>query len=260
MASGDEVTALTRHGLDIADQRAVAAVVQDCAPDVIVNCAAWTAVDDCEADPERAYRVNAHAVGFLAEASSAIGAQLVQISTDYVFDGDKAGAYLETDLTNPKSVYGASKLAGEAAAGENATVIRTSWVCSEHDGNMAATVLRLLNTHAELRFVDDQRGRPTFTRDLAQAVRLVALDRASGLFHVTNSGATSWFEFAQHVASAAGQDPGRVLPISTADLDPPRPAARPANSELANTRFDLAYTPLRDFREPLAEAVAARLR
>jgi dTDP-4-dehydrorhamnose reductase len=185
----------------------------------------------------------------------------VQISTDYVFDGEKVGPYVEDDPTNPQSVYGHSKLAGERAAHDvSGAVVRTSWVCSAHGGNMVATIMRLAKEHPVMRFVSDQRGHPTFTTDLAAAVRQIGRDRFSGTLHVTNAGPVSWFEFAQAVLRAAGEDPSRVEPILTADLLPARPAQRPTNSVLSNQAYtDLGYEPLRDFRDPLGEVIGTYL-
>lgn len=258
LAAGDEVHAFDRARLDISDAGQVAEAVEAARPDVIFNCAAWTAVDACEADVDRAMAVNATAVGFLSDAAAHSGAHLVQVSTDYVFDGTKPEPYHEGDTTNPQSVYGSSKLAGEAAAGVEACIVRTSWVCGEHGANMVKTILRLAESHPELRFVSDQRGHPTFTADLAATLRTLGAARSSGVYHVTNQGAVSWFEFTQAVFEAAGFDPGRVHPVATADLDPPRPAPRPANSVLENRRLsDEGHELLRDFRLPLAEVVAA---
>lgn len=257
--SGDDVVALSRADLDITDRPAVDRAVARARPDLVVNCAAWTAVDACESDPARAELVNGIAVGHLARAADAVGAHLVQLSTDYVFDGHKSAPYVEDDPTNPQSVYGRSKLIGEhEALAVTATVVRTSWVCSAHGANMVATVLRLAESHDRLRFVSDQRGHPTFTADLAPALLALGRDRVAGVVHVTNAGAVSWYEFAREVLAAAGLDPARVDPIATTDLEPPRPAARPANSVLANRRYAaLGYEPLRDFRPALAEVIPA---
>ena len=259
LKGGDEVVGLSRNQLDITDRDAVRAAIIGISPEVVVNCAAWTAVDACEGDPERAHLINGAAVGILGQTASEHGSHLVQISTDYVFDGEKTGPYVEDDPTNPQSVYGHSKLAGEVAAHEvSGAVIRTSWVCSSYGGNMVATVLRLANEHPVMRFVSDQRGHPTFTSDLAAAVRQIGRDRLTGTLHVTNSEPVSWFEFAQAVLVAAGEDPARVEPILTRDLLPARPAKRPTNSVLSNRVYeDLGYKPLRDFREPLAEVIDA---
>lgn len=267
-AAGDDVIAATRADLDVGDADAVTAAVAAGRPDVIVNCAAWTAVDACEADPARAQRDNALAVRWIRRAAEQVGAHLVQISTDYVFAGDLDRPYREDDPTGPRSVYGRSKLDGEREAGPHATVIRTSWVCGEHGNNMVRTVLRLLDGHPDRRpdlaFVDDQRGNPTFTADLAPLVRRLAAERLPGVFHATNAATggdgrpgVTWYEFVRSIVAAAGGDPGIVRPIATADLVPPRPAPRPANSVLANDALVAAgIAPLGDYRPALDRLLA----
>lgn len=260
VAAGDEVHAFEHASLDVTDPAAVRDAIGALAPDAVIHCAAWTAVDACESDAERAEQANHLAVRWVAEACAASGAHLVHISTDYVFDGNKPSPYVETDATNPLSVYGRSKLGGEheaLALGERAAVARTSWVCGEYGANMLKTVLRLAAERPELQFVDDQRGHPSFTADLAPMLRRLAAERHSGVFHVTNQGAVSWYEFAREVVAASGRDPDMVRPISTADLQPPRPAHRPANSVLDNAALRAAGLPeLRDFRQALRELVA----
>jgi dTDP-4-dehydrorhamnose reductase len=263
-SGGEDVLGLGHAELDVGERSAVLDAVTAWRPDVVVNCAAWTAVDACESDPERAMRSNGLGVRWVAEACDSVGAHLVQLSTDYVFDGRLARPYHEWDRTNPLGVYGATKLAGEREAlvlGPAATVVRTSWVSGEHGANMVKTILRLLaaggDAPGRLAFVDDQRGCPTFTADLAPLLLRLAAERRSGVHHVTNQGAVTWFEFARAVTAAAGYDPDVVRPIATAELDPPRPAPRPANSVLDNAALRDAGIPLlRDFREPLAELVA----
>ncbi len=260
VSAGDDVLGLDRAQVDITDRGAVHDVVTTWRPDAVIHCAAHTAVDLCESEPERAHLVNGLAVRWVAEACGRVGAHLVTVSTDYVFDGTSSAPYTEWDTPNPQSVYGSSKLAGEheaAALGAGAAIARTSWVCGEHGANMVKTVLRLVGGDGPLRFVDDQRGHPTFCSDLAPALRRLAVDRRSGVHHVTNQGAVSWFEFVQEVVRASGGDVGRVEPISTADLQPPRPAPRPANSVLDNVVLRHGgIGELRDFRAPLAELVA----
>jgi dTDP-4-dehydrorhamnose reductase len=242
-AAGDDVTACGHAALDLADRDSVRRAVATAQPDVIVNAGAWTAVDACEGDPERAYAVNALGVRWITEAARSIGAHLVQVSTDYVFDGTKEGPYLEWDQPNPTSVYGRSKLGGETEVDPVHTIVRTAWVCGAHGPNMVKTVLGLLD-RPELAFVDDQRGCPTFTADLAPAIRRLAVARVPGVFHVTNQGATTWYGFVREVLEAAGEDPGKVRPITTAELDPPRPAPRPANSVLDNAALRMGGFPL----------------
>lgn len=255
-----EVHAFDRSGLDIGDRDAVLSAITTLRPEVIVNPAAWTAVDACESDPDRAFRDNALAVRHLADGARRVGARIVHLSTDYVFDGTKNAPYVEWDSTAPTSVYGASKLAGERELGPDDTVVRTSWVCGFHGGNMVKTILRLAGEHQTLSFVDDQRGHPTFAGDLARMVHRLVVDRRPGTFHVTNQGAVSWFEFAQEVLRAAGLDPSRVTPVATVDLQPPRPAPRPANSVLDNAALRLSGVELlEDFRVPLEQLVTRLL-
>ena len=191
----------------------------------------------------RAFAVNAVGTRHVAEAAALVGAHMVYVSTDYVFDGTADRPYREWDAPCPTSVYGASKLAGSGSAAPGRTIVRTSWVCGAHGANMVATALRLADGEGELRFVDDQHGSPTFTADLAPAIVTLGLDRRPGIFHVTNSGATTWWGFVRAVLAEAGADPDRVKPISTAELDPPRPAPRPAYSVLDNMALRLERAP-----------------
>jgi dTDP-4-dehydrorhamnose reductase len=255
-AGHDEVIGADHGTLDIGDRDAVMQAITSTGPDAIVHCAAWTAVDACEGDPDRAFLVNALGTRHVAEAARRVGAHLLCLSTDYVFDGAQPTPYVEWDTPNPMSVYGRSKRAGEIEAGPDATIVRISWVCGEHGSNMVKTILRLAAEHDTLAFVDDQRGQPTFADDLAPMLRRLVVDRRPGVFHVTNQGAVSWFEFAGAVLAAAGLDPQRVRPISTAELQPPRPAPRPANSVLDNAVLRLVGIPLLpDFHEPLERLV-----
>jgi dTDP-4-dehydrorhamnose reductase len=253
-----EVVALGHDALDVSDRSAVATAVEGTRPDLIVHAAAWTAVDACESDPDRAFAVNASGTRHVAEAAARIGAHVVYVSTDYVFDGTSARPYDEWDHPNPMEVYGRSKLGGALVLDGRATVVRTSWVCGARGANMVRTVLRLAATPGELRFVDDQHGCPTFTADLAGAIAVLATERRPGVFHVTNQGATTWYEFATAILDAAGDDPGRVAPIATADLDPPRPAPRPANSVLENAALrHCGLSLLPPWQEALERLVAA---
>jgi len=250
-----EVTALDHDALDVADRGAVLGAIGSLRPDAIVHCAAWTAVDACESDPDRAFRVNALGTRFVMDCARRTGAYVVFLSTDYVFDGTKAEPYHEWDTPHPCSVYGASKRAGELEIDASCAVVRTSWVVGRYGANMVKTILRLARDGdgaAPLRFVDDQRGCPTVAADLAGLLRSFVVERLPGVWHVTNQGAVSWFEFAREVLRAAGEDPARVEPITTAELQPPRPAHRPANSVLDNRALRLAARPLLpDFRESL---------
>ncbi len=245
-----EVLSTDIDTMDLSDRTAVASTVATFRPDLVLHGGAYTAVDACESDPDTAYAVNALGTRNVAEAAVEAGAHLVYVSTDYVFDGSLDRPYVEWDTPDPRSVYGRSKLGGElevrAIAGRSGTVVRTAWVCGAHGANMAKTVLRLATAAPDgpLRFVDDQHGCPTFTADLARAIVRLGLDRRPGTFHVTNQGETSWFGFAQATLAAAGFDPSVVQPIATAELDPPRPAPRPANSRLDNSALRLSGLPL----------------
>jgi dTDP-4-dehydrorhamnose reductase len=245
--------------LDVADRDSVMQLVTQLRPAIIVHAAAWTAVDACEGDPDKAFLVNALGTRHVAEAARLIGAHVVYLSTDYVFDGRADHPYREWDDPNPLSVYGRSKLGGEhelAALVPGATIVRTSWVCGVHGANMVKTILRLAAERAELAFVDDQRGCPTFTEDLAGMVVRLAVARMPGLFHVTNQGPTTWYQFAREVVAACGRDPALVRPIATSDLRPPRPAPRPANSVLDNGALRLSGLELLpDYHGPLERSV-----
>jgi len=258
-ARGIAATGFDVDTVDVTDRAAVAAAVAAARPEAVIHCAAWTAVDACESDPEKAFLANGTAVRWVAEACAAAGAHLVHVSTDYVFDGTKSAPYVETDPPNPRSVYGKSKLAGEreALAYTAAAVARTSWVCGAAGSNMVKTVVKLARERDSLAFVSDQVGHPTFTADLAPALLRLAADRRTGIYHVTNQGAVSWYEFVREIVRLMGKDPAMVRPITTAELVPPRPAPRPANSVLADVAWRAAgYEPLRDFRAPLAELLA----
>lgn len=259
--TSDEVFALGHAQLDVARRDQVGAVFEGLRPDVVVHCAAWTAVDDCEGDPGRAFAVNAMGTRHVVEAARRHGAHVVYVSTDYVFDGTSPRPYVEWDPPCPISVYGRSKLGGEGELAPGDTVVRTSWVCGYHGRNMVRTVMRLAGQPGPLRFVDDQRGSPSFTADLAGALAVVARERLPGVFHLTNQGETSWYGFARGVLEAMGEDAARLEAIATADLDPPRPAPRPANSVLDNMAWRaLGLEPLPAWQDALARLVEALAR
>jgi dTDP-4-dehydrorhamnose reductase len=251
-----EVIACTHADLDAGDRDAALAAITSTRPDAIVHCAAWTDVDGCESDTERAYRDNALACRNVMEAARRVGAYVVALSTDYVFDGEKDAPYDEWDTPNPISVYGASKLAGEFEMDPACAVVRASWVCGRNGSNAIKTILRLAQQKGNMRFVTDQRGSPTIVSDLVIALRAFVVDRLPGTWHVTNQGALTWYEFARTVLIAAGEDPGRVEPITTAEMNPPRAATRPANSALDNRALRLAGRPLLpDYRESVDRIV-----
>ena len=255
-----EVVATTHQSLDICDVTAVAAMLDAVRPDWVLHGAAWTAVDACESDPDRADAVNGGGTRNIVAAAERVGARVLYVSTDYIFDGSKSGPYLESDLPNPQSAYGSSKLAGERAMRPNDLIVRISWVCGYHGNNMVKTILRIAGTQPSLSFVDDQVGHPTFADDAAGGMLALVEAGASGLFHLTNQGAVSWCGFARAVLEAAGDDPARVSAIRTADLQPPRPAKRPANSVLDNAAMrNAGFELLDDFRVPLSRLVGRLL-
>lgn len=254
--SHHEVFGFDHSTLDVSDRDAVLSAITSLRPDAIVHSAAWTAVDACEGDPDRALLVNGLGTRHVADGARRVDAPVYYVSTDYVFDGSKPVPYVEWDDPSPASSYGRSKLAGERELDPGSAVIRTSWVCGYHGANMVKTILRVAAEHDVLTFVDDQRGHPTFADDLARMIKRLVIDRRPGVFHVTNQGAVSWYEFTRAVMAAAGQDPERVKPVATADLQPPRPAPRPANSVLDNAALRLSGIDLLpDFHEPLERLV-----
>ncbi len=251
------VVALDRAALDVADRHAVHEVVRAHRPEVVVNCSAWTDVDGCEGDPDRARRTNAEAVGHLREVVDRVGAHLVHVSTDFVFDGRADTPYPEDHPTGPLSTYGATKLAGEEAAGPSATVMRTSWLQPADAPGMVERVLAALAGDDPLPLSDQRRACPTFVADLVPVLAHLANERVAGVVHATNAGPTSWFQFARHVATVAGQDPDRIAACPDPGLDGSLPARRPAYSALDNSVLrSLGHPGLRDHRDAIAEAVA----
>jgi len=253
-----DMVATGRSELDITDRDAVAELVRAVRPDVVVNAAAMTAVDDCETQPERAYAVNDRAVGHLVEAAQDVGAHLVHYSTDYVFDGTATSPYTETDEPNPQSVYGASKLAGERRLRPQDLCIRVSWLVGEHGSNILTTVLGRSARGETLRFVDDQVGSPSFCSDVADLTGRLVAEGATGVIHGANVGAVSWYEYVGDMLEAAGRPRSLVEPIATADLDPPRPAPRPAYSVLAGEALrELGLPPQPHYQVSLRRLVRA---
>ncbi|MGA5168278.1 MULTISPECIES: dTDP-4-dehydrorhamnose reductase [Streptomyces] len=262
---GAAVTALGRGALDITDERAVRSVLARHRPAVVVNCAAWTAVDAAEAEPSRAMAVNGDGPRHLARACGALGAVLLQLSTDYVFAGTAERPYREDDPTGPTTVYGATKRAGERAVlealPEAGYVVRTAWLYGAGGPNFVATMMRLEAEQDTVAVVDDQHGQPTWTVDVAS--RLAALGSAAlagsapaGVYHATNAGGTTWYALARETFRLLGADPGRVRPTSTRMLA--RPATRPGYSVLDHSRWrEAGMEPLRDWRLALAEAFPA---
>ncbi len=252
-----EAVALGRADLDITDADAVAAAVRS--GDVVLNCAAYTAVDAAESNRVAALAGNATGPGILAARCREIGARLVHISTDYVFDGTGDRPYEPADPTGPTSVYGSTKLAGEQAvlrADPQAAIVRTAWVYTGYRGDFVATMRRLEAERETISVVDDQVGSPTYAPDLAAGLlELVAQQANPGVVHAAGGGAVSRFELARAVFAELGADPDRVRPCGSADF--PTPARRPAYSVLSNRSWIAAgLTPLRQWRDALSEALS----
>ncbi len=248
--AGHDVTALTRHDLDITD--AAACLDALVGADVVVNSAAYTAVDDAEAHEADAFTVNAVGAANLARAAAAAGARLVHPSTDYVFAGDADAPYPEDAPVAPRSAYGRTKAAGEwavLAASPGHLVLRTAWLYGAGGGNFPQTIVRVARERGGVDVVDDQRGQPTWTRDVAAlAVRLLAAGAPGGIYHATSSGDTTWFGLARAAVASAGLDPETVRP-TTSDAFV-RPAPRPAYSVLGHEALSRAgIEPIGDWRE-----------
>jgi len=256
-AARHAVQRLVRADCDLADATAVADSFAAHRPTDVIHCAAYTDVDGCERDPERAWRDNTRAAENVARATAVLGARLVHLSTDYVFDGSKPTPYVEDDAPAPLNVYGKTKLAAEAAVRAHVPrhcIVRTSWVFGPGGRNFVRTMAGLLRTRDEVRVVNDQIGSPTYTRDLAVALGAVVEGDLDGTLHVTNTGACSWYEFAAAIAARLGST-ARVLPCSSAEF--PRPARRPHNSVLEGTRaLEAGLAPLRPWHAALDDYLA----
>ncbi len=256
-----DVVGCDHAALDVGDRERVLAAVTETRPDVIVHAAAWTDVDGCEGDPDRAWRVNALGTRHVVQAARLVGARVCYVSTDYVFDGASAQPYTEWDQTRPLSMYGRSKLGGETELWPDDTVVRTSWVCGRHGRNFVRTIVDRAARGLELKVVDDQHGCLTLAADLVGMIRRLVVERRPGLFHVTNQGPTTWYRLARDAVGIAGLDTELVRPIETKDLDPPRAAVRPPFAVLDNAALRLCDIPLLphhgDALERLVPQVAA---
>lgn len=259
--AGAEIVAHDVDTLDITDAAAVGALVEAERPDLILNAAAYTAVDKAEAEEDLALAINATAVGHLAAAAKANGARLVHVSTDFVFDGTSGVPYAPDAAPNPVSAYGRTKLAGERLAGAEALIVRTAWVYAPEGGNFVRTMLRLMGERPEVRVVADQIGTPTYAPGLASALWTLAEQGLSGLHHYTDAGVASWYDFAvaiQEEGLAAGllESAVPVIPIATTDY--PTPARRPHYSVLdKSSTFAALGGPMPHWRDNLRTMVAA---
>jgi len=264
-AFGYEAVGLDRDDLDITNQVAVFEILKTHQPDAVVNAAAYTAVDKAEADVDAAFAVNATAVGYLARACVALGIPLVHISTDYVFDGSKDGAYSETDAVSPLGVYGETKLAGEALVREICEkyyILRTSWVFSAHGNNFVKTMLRLGAERTELGIVSDQKGKPTSAKEIAVTIYnlLHSAKPSWGTYHVAQPDATTWFGFAEAIFAEARKQ-GMALKVATlhklTTADYPTPAKRPANSVLNCSKLETEFErKIKPWAESLSEVIS----
>jgi dTDP-4-dehydrorhamnose reductase len=257
--SGDEVLGIDLPELDITSTESVAHTVSEFKPDVVINCAAWTAVDAAEENEPAAMAVNGEGPEKLAAACRVTGAWLVQISTDYVFSGEASSPYDEDASPDPQSAYGRTKLAGEMAVQSMLPdahyIVRTAWLYGHEGSNFVKTMLRLESERETIDVVDDQIGQPTYAADLAaQIVALVDARPAAGTFHGTNSGEVSWHGFTQEIFRQIGANPARVVAVTSEQFV--RPAPRPAYSVLGHRRWaEVGLTEMRDWREAITEAM-----
>jgi dTDP-4-dehydrorhamnose reductase len=258
--SGQQVTGLGRAELDVTDSAAVLAVLERERPDIVVNCAAWVAVDEAEAHEDLALAVNGHGAANVAAACAKLGARLVQPSTDYVFGGDATQPYAEDAPTGPRTAYGRTKLAGEQAVLRllpDSYVVRTAWLYGAHGPNFVRTMIRLEASQETVAVVDDQHGQPTWTMDVARQILLLGRSGAPpGRYHASSSGQTTWLGLARAIFSLLGADPGRVTPTTTKALA--KPAPRPAYSVLGHAKWASAGLPsLPDWQSSLRLAFPA---
>ncbi len=258
---GTQLICYSRETLDITDGAAVKAAFEVGRPDVVLNAAAYTAVDRAEADEATAFNVNATAVGLLADAARRASAKFVHVSTDFVFDGKLGTPYAPNAAPNPLSAYGRSKLAGEQLAGNDALIVRTAWVYGLTGANFVRTMLRLMTERPEVRVVSDQIGTPTYAPGLALALWKLAMHESPGIYHYTDSGVASWYDFAvaiqeEAVSSGLISNTVPVFPITTADF--PTPARRPPYAVLDKaSTFKALGGPAPHWRENLRRMVAA---
>lgn len=254
-----DYVALSRHQLDITDSVAVENVFEELRPTIVLNAAAWTAVDDAEGHEVAALRVNAQGPANLAKSTSMVGAQLVQISTDYVFDGQANVPYTVTSPTEPMNAYGRTKLAGENAIREfqngNSCIVRTAWLYSEYGKNFAKTMTVKALRGEAVRVVDDQLGQPTSAHDVAQLILDISrLKEMPPIAHGTNSGQATWFQFAQEIYSQLGADPALVSPVDTSAF--PTVAKRPAYSVLDHSDFPAwGLQPMQNWQVGLSDSI-----
>lgn len=255
-----EVVALSRRDLDVTNRDAVIGSLRNERPDVIVHLAAYTAVDKAEDDMEECYAVNARGTETMSLGARDVGAHLITISTDYVFNGEKGAPYVETDRPNPINVYGASKLEGEELCLAGDTIVRTSWVMGVRGKNVVHVIAERALGGEGVRFVDDQMGTVTAASDLSRSLVTLIRERPGGLWHVANSGVTTWFDIAAHVGTLLGRPEGFATPIQTGDLSPAPLASRPPRSDLDTSKFAERWAALPAWRDAVERLVRDRSR
>lgn len=245
---------------DITEANRVQEEIRQLRPQVVINAAAYTNVDGCESNKELAFSVNAVGPGNIAHACALIKAKIIHLSTDYVFDGLSSRPYQEEDPPHPLNIYGLSKLQGEMNIQKSSAeylIIRTQWLYGAYGKNFVDTISKAAEKEKELRVVDDQKGSPTYTKDLSWAIKVLLEKEARGMVHVANSGSCTWFEFAREILKELKFDHVRLIPITSSELS--RPAKRPANSVLNCQKFEkLTGRRLRPWREALRDYLASR--
>lgn len=252
------VVPLTRHELDITNPDAVRRALGVTRPDVIVHLAAYTQVDRAETDVAACFATNAYGTETMSLGAHEVGAHLITISTDYVFDGTLGRAYVEDDSTNPLNVYGDSKRAGELLCASDDTIVRASWVMGVRGKNVLHVIADRAARGESVRFVDDQVGTVTLASDLARALVTMVRERPGGCWHVANTGTTSWYEVARYAGELFGRDEGFATPISTSELEPAPAATRPARSDLDTSKWSRSWNAMPSWREGVARLLENR--
>jgi len=260
LSSTYEVIARDIQDFDITDAQRVEEEILRLKPQVVINAAAYTDVDGCESNQELAFSVNAGGAGNIAHACTLVKAKMIHLSTDYVFDGSSSRPYQEDDAPNPLNIYGLSKWQGEIRIQNSSApylIIRTQWLYGAHGKNFVDTIIRAAEKEKELRVVDDQKGSPTYTKDLSWAIKELLEKDGQGIFHVANSEACTWFEFAREILREMKFNQVHLIPIRSSELT--RPARRPANSVLNCQKFErLTGKRLRPWKEALRDYLASR--
>jgi dTDP-4-dehydrorhamnose reductase len=257
LANGDEVIPMTREDADLADLLAVGKFIQELRPTHIIHCAAMTGVDKCETYSREAVRINTLATDMIVRTAYEIGAHVTYISTDYVFSGRQDEPYVESDSQFPINKYGITKKNGELVLRPTDAIVRVSWLFGPNGNNIVKTVLNLCKTQDELRFVDDQIGNPTYAPDAARVISKISRNNMAGIFHVTNEGSVSWYEFVRDLLDIAEVKHVVLKPVSSVDMRVSGSALRPKNSVLANTRLtpEAGFEPMPHYRNALQRMV-----